>query len=127
MKGLPLFGASSVCQCQFSSDDACETGAADLPCQGLVAGVSWVRVLVPLETRCVNRLTPLNLSRLKRLWMYPRGSAVYMRLPHIAKVDLVKQRMVYPGSVVEQAWTIRFRLEIDRENKQVKETIQSDV
>ncbi|GFU32870.1 hypothetical protein TNCV_4154971 [Trichonephila clavipes] len=48
-----------------------------------------------------------------------------MRLPHIAKVDLVERRVVYPGPVIVQAWTTRFRLAIDRENKQVKEAIQS--
>ncbi|GFX77707.1 hypothetical protein TNCV_1106241 [Trichonephila clavipes] len=36
------------------------------------------------------------------------------------------QRVVYPRPVVVQAWTTRFRLVIDRENKQAKEAIQSD-
>ncbi|GFT92854.1 hypothetical protein TNCV_740231 [Trichonephila clavipes] len=55
-----------------------------------------------------------------------KGAAVSLRLSHIAKVDLVQQRMVYPELVVVQAWTTSFRLMIDRENKQAKEAIQSD-
>ncbi|GFX10533.1 hypothetical protein TNCV_2583551 [Trichonephila clavipes] len=58
--------------------------------------------------------------------MYPWGIAVSMQLPHIAKVDLVQQRVVYPIPVFVQAWTTRFRLAIDRVNKQAKEAIQSD-
>ncbi|GFX40286.1 hypothetical protein TNCV_4319191 [Trichonephila clavipes] len=42
------------------------------------------------------------------------------------KVDLVQQRVVYPGPIVVQAWTIRFRLPMDQENKLAKEAIQSD-
>ncbi|GFW19057.1 hypothetical protein TNCV_253871 [Trichonephila clavipes] len=33
---------------------------------------------------------------------------------------------LYPVPVVAQAWTTRFRFTIDRENKQIKEAIQSD-
>ncbi|GFX33171.1 hypothetical protein TNCV_2353401 [Trichonephila clavipes] len=49
-----------------------------------------------------------------------------MWLPHIAKVDQVLQQLVYPEPIVVQAWTTRFRLVIDRANKQAKEAIQSD-
>ncbi|GFU05801.1 hypothetical protein TNCV_2105871 [Trichonephila clavipes] len=49
-----------------------------------------------------------------------------MQLPHIAKVDLVKQQVVYPEPVVEQPWTTRFSLAIDRANNQAKEAIQFD-
>ncbi|GFV17535.1 hypothetical protein TNCV_4028651 [Trichonephila clavipes] len=48
------------------------------------------------------------------------------RYPHIAKYDLVLQRVLYPGSVIVLAWTPRFRLVIDRKNKQPKEAIQID-
>ncbi|GFV02541.1 HTH_Tnp_Tc3_2 domain-containing protein [Trichonephila clavipes] len=44
-----------------------------------------------------------------------------MRLPYVAKVD-----RVYPGLVIVQIWSTRFRLVIDRENKQANEAIQSD-
>ncbi|GFV39438.1 hypothetical protein TNCV_1231371 [Trichonephila clavipes] len=49
-----------------------------------------------------------------------------MWLPHIAKIDLMYQRVVYPGPVVVPEWTTRFRLVIDRENKQTKEPIKSN-
>ncbi|GFT31471.1 hypothetical protein TNCV_608881 [Trichonephila clavipes] len=48
-----------------------------------------------------------------------------MRLPYVAKVNMVYQRVVYPGSIVMQAWTTRFRSVIDSEKK-AKEAIQSD-
>ncbi|GFS53541.1 hypothetical protein TNCV_730081 [Trichonephila clavipes] len=48
-----------------------------------------------------------------------------MRLPQIAKIDLVQQRVVNPGPNVVQAWTKRFRLAIDQENKYANEAIQS--
>ncbi|GFY34167.1 hypothetical protein TNCV_2504701 [Trichonephila clavipes] len=59
--------------------------------------------------------------RIKRGFRCVLGVQQFMRLPHISKVDLV-----YPGPVVVQARTTRFRLAIYRENKQTEESIQSD-
>ncbi|GFT96671.1 hypothetical protein TNCV_2144181 [Trichonephila clavipes] len=58
--------------------------------------------------------------------MYPWGTEVSKCFPCIAKVDLVKQRMLYLEPIAVEAWTARFRLEIDRDNKKSKEAIQSD-
>ena len=46
-----------------------------------------------------------------------------IKLPDIAKVVLVKQRVVYPGPIVVQACATHFRSEIEQE---AKEAIQSD-
>ncbi|GFT87512.1 hypothetical protein TNCV_1638991 [Trichonephila clavipes] len=43
----------------------------------------------------------------------------------IAKVDLLQHCVMYPGSIVVQAWTTGYRLVIVQENKQAKEAIQS--
>ncbi|GFU50312.1 hypothetical protein TNCV_301451 [Trichonephila clavipes] len=61
-----------------------------------------------------------------RLWIYSWGTAVSMRLPHIAKVDLVWQQVVYLRTVIVQGWTTRFQLAINRKNEQAKEAIQFD-
>ncbi|GFV46982.1 hypothetical protein TNCV_3033791 [Trichonephila clavipes] len=45
----------------------------------------------------------------------------------LAKGNLMQQRVVYPGLVIVQVWITRFLLVIDRENKQAKEAIHSDV
>ncbi|GFW26136.1 transposable element Tcb2 transposase [Trichonephila clavipes] len=50
-----------------------------------------------------------------------QGVQKSMRLPYVAKVDVVD-----PGRVIAQSWITWFRLQIDRENKQTKETIQSN-
>ncbi|GFW67265.1 hypothetical protein TNCV_2698751 [Trichonephila clavipes] len=57
--------------------------------------------------------------------MYPWGTT-HHELPNIAKVGLVSQQMEYSKSVVVKTWTKLFVLAIDRENKQVKEAIQSE-
>ncbi|GFW71552.1 putative transposase [Trichonephila clavipes] len=49
-----------------------------------------------------------------------------MWLPHITKVDLVQERLAYPGQVAVQAWTSCFRLVVHRVNKQAREAIQTN-
>ncbi|GFX94986.1 hypothetical protein TNCV_3046181 [Trichonephila clavipes] len=52
--------------------------------------------------------------------MIPWNIAVSMWLPHIIKIDLESQRVVYPGPVIVHALTSRFRLAKDHEKKQAK-------
>ncbi|GFW06409.1 hypothetical protein TNCV_2187441 [Trichonephila clavipes] len=53
---------------------------------------------------------------------WPNSTPSYIQTEGILR----HQRLVYPEPVVVKACTTRFRLAIDRENKQAKEAIQSD-